>query len=296
MPLGRGLLRDDDVPELVTRCRFGAWAATGGGPVEDHRALEARLGAALPVFSWFQALDPWDTAIAEGIAGFDRADPYDCMVCLEAWDTRLADVVAGERDDYFRRYFDGARTYPGRVVVRLLHEANGNWYPWSVAHDGDAVTSTGQWQEAWRRIVGIARGQGAANVTFMFCANAEDVGGVPVEDYWPGSEWVDVVGVDGYNWGWDAAGSPDVTAEELLDPMYRRLTALHPTAEFMVGELGCAAHPGKAGWYEALYRSRRFPRLTQVAFFHEAKEQDWRLDSDEETLRTNRRYLARAPR
>jgi beta-mannanase len=158
------------------------------------------------------------------------------------------------------------------------------------------VTDPEQWQEAWRRVVGIARGQGATNVAFVFCTNTNDVGGVPAEAYWPGAEWVDVVGVDGYNWGWDAAGRPQVTAEQVIGPMYRRLTALHPTAEFVVGEIGCAAGPGKAAWHEALYRSRRFPRLTRVAYFHEAKEQDWRLDSDEATLRVHRRYLARAPR
>lgn len=293
---GVALRRDDDLPELATRCRFGAWSALGGTPVEDHRALEARLGAPLPVFSWFSALHDWDHRTAGGIAAFDPADPYDCMVCLEPWDTRLADVVSGARDEYFRRWVDGARAYPGRVLVRLMHEANGNWYPWSVAHDGDAVTGPEQWQEAWRRVVGIARGQGATNVAFVFCPNTNDVGGVPAEAYWPGAEWVDVVGVDGYNWGWDATGRPQVTAEQVIGPMYRRLTALHPTAEFVVGEIGCAAGPGKAAWHEALYRSRRFPRLTRVAYFHEAKEQDWRLDSDEATLRVHRRYLARAPR
>ncbi len=286
----------DGLPELVTRCRFGAWSSTGGTPAEDHRALEARLGAPLPLESWFHAAHDWNAGTAGGIAALDPSDPYDGTVCLELWDTRLADVAAGARDDFFRRWFDGAGTYPGRVLVRLVHEANGDWYPWSVAHGGDAATSTRQWQDAWRQIVGIARGQEASDVAFAFCANTEDVGGVPAEACWPGAEWVDVVGVDGYDRGWDAAGRPQVTAEQVVEPMYRRLTALHPTAEFVVGEIGCAAGPGKAAWHEALYRSRRFPRLTRVAFFSEDEEQDWRLDSDGASLRVHRRYLARAPR
>lgn len=287
---------EDGLPELVTRCRFGAWASTGGTPAADSRALRARLGVRLPVVSWFSALHDWDAATAGAIAALDPADPPDCLVCLEPWDTRLADVAAGVHDDLLRRWCDGARRYPGRVLVRLMHEANGNWYPWSVAHRGDAVTDPGQWQEAWRRVVGIAREQGPPDLAFVFCANADDVGGVPAEAYWPGAGWVDVLGVDGYNWGWDAAGRPLATAEQVIAPMYRRLTALHPTAEVLVGETGCAAGPGKAAWHEALYRSRRFPRLTRVAFFSEAKERDWRLDSDDATLRVHRRHLPRAPR
>jgi beta-mannanase len=132
----------------------------------------------------------------------------------------------------------------------------------------------------------------AGNVFFMFCPNHIDIGRYSAEDYWPGRDWVDVIGVDGYNQKWTADGKPQHRAEDIIAPMYRRLTALHPTAEFMVGEIGSAAHPNKSVWQEALYTSTRFPRLTQIAFFHERKSEDWRLDSDPDTLRINRQYLA----
>jgi hypothetical protein len=78
--------------------------------------------------------------------------------------------------------------------------------------------------------------------------------------------------------------------------MYDRLTALHPTAEFLVGELGCAEGAGKAAWFQDLYRLPAFPRLTRLAFFSERKEHDWRLNSDPATLRVNREQLSRAAR
>ncbi|MGY2078738.1 hypothetical protein [Modestobacter sp. SYSU DS0657] len=59
--------------------------------------------------------------------------------------------------------------------------------------------------------------------------------------------------------------------------------------------VGCAAGPGKARWLEQLHTSPDYPRLTQVALFHEDKEEDWRLDSDPASLRVSRRYLSRAP-
>ena len=77
--------------------------------------------------------------------------------------------------------------------------------------------------------------------------------------------------------------------------MYLRLGTLHSTADFMVGEIGSAPHANKAAWHRELYTSRRFPRLTQVAFFHERKEFDWRLTTDDATLAVNRGYLTTHP-
>jgi len=286
--------RRPDTTDLVTRCQFGAWSKRGTDVVQDHLDLEARLGVRLPVFSWFQR-GGWDGDTAGRIAALAPEDPDDCLVAWEAWDLPFADVLSGARDDFFHAWCAGAAGYPGRVIVRLFHEPNGNWYPWAVASGSGAVTSPEQWRHAWQRVVGIARGT-EANVEFLFCPNSADVGGIPAEEYWPGAEWVDLIGVDGYNWGWHADGSPYTTAEQVIGPMYDRLTALHRTAEFMVGEIGCAAHENKSSWYEGLFTSPKFPRLTQVAFFDEAKEQDWRLDSDGATLDVVRRQLARAPR
>jgi beta-mannanase len=172
---------------------------------------------------------------------------------------------------------------------------NGDWYPWAVASKDRLVASVDQWRQAWRHVVDIARSRKATNVRFMFCPNTNDVGEYPAERYWPGPEYVDVIGVDGYNWGWNADGSPFTTAEQLIAPMYSLLTGLHPAAEFMVGEIGCAAHENKADWHVALFASKRFPRLSTIAFFHEKKEHDWRLNSDPRTLTVVRENV-RAPR
>lgn len=290
LPAGRNSTRP-----LVDRARFGAWAATSGQVVPDHVALEELVRAPLPVFSWFQPLaDPWDGETTRQIAALDTGDTYDCMVCWEAWGVRLSDVAAGGWDQQIAAYMTAAGAYPGQVLIRLFHEPNGTWYPWALANENRLVNSADEWRAAWRRVVRVAREQHADNVQFVFCPNTDDVGGIAAEEYWPGHEWVDVIGVDGYNWGWSDDGVPEKTAEEIIAPMYQRLTALHPTAEFMVGEIGCVPHAQKGAWFRALYQTPRFSRLTRVAFFHEDKEEDWRLDSDRSSLEVHRTYLRRA--
>jgi mannan endo-1,4-beta-mannosidase len=138
-------------------------------------------------------------------------------------------------------------------------------------------------------VVALARETRATNTQFVFCANADDVGGVPIGSYWPGASWVDAIGVDGFNGGWKADGSP-------VHVRGARLTRLHPTARFAVEEIGAAAGPGKADWYHKLHRSRSFPRLTQVGLFQKRKEQDWRIDFEPASLEVNRWYLTAAAR
>jgi mannan endo-1,4-beta-mannosidase len=257
--------------------------------------VEARL----PIFSWFQALEEgWNFAVTDELAA-SAAVPDDCMIALEVWNQNFDAIIDGTFDRRFASYFTGAGSYPGRVIIRLFHESNGDWYPWSVAHGSSAVSDVEQWKQAWRRVVRIAR-QHAPGVDVMFCMNSNDVGGISAEEYWPGVEWVDIIGLDGCNWSWNHEGLPSQTAAQIIRPMYDRLTALHPSAEFMIGEMSSAEHPNKSSWFADLSTLRGFPRLTQVSLFHEnsheKKARDWRLHSDPETLAVSRAHLARAPK
>lgn len=279
---------------LGRRCRFGAWSASRSGVLAGHAGLERLVEAQLPVVSWFKDWGRgWDS-VCSGVSNLRGAQPYDNMIAWEAWGVPFRDITGGARDDFLVDFFDDARAARSTVTLRLFHEMNGNWYPWSTASTDRLVESTERWVAAWRHVVSVARARGANNVRFMFCPNMNDVGGVPVEAYWPGAEWVDVVGLDGYNWGWRPDGTPQTSAEDVIAPMYDRVTALHPEAAVMVGEIASAAHPDKAQWYSDLFRSTRFPALTQVAFFHERKERNWRLDSDPATLATVRTNLSLA--
>lgn len=288
----RGDSTQDALSPLFRRCIFGA---STDGSLQGHRRLEHQVGARLPMFSMFQGFQAWNRKLATAIAALDQNRIYDLMVTIEAFDRPIGNLKRGESDRYFADYFQAAATYPGDVIVRLFHESNGDWYPWAVANDRAGVSSVQEWREAWRRIVGIARTHHADNVKFLFCANHEDVGGVPIEDYWPGPDYVDLIGVDGYNWDWRPDGSPQRSAHDIIAPMYGRLSALHPEAPFVVGEIGSAGHPNESAWFEKLFTTRDFPRLSRLCFFNKPKERNWRLDSDAATLNVNRRYLREAP-
>ena len=282
-------------PPLVRRCTIGAWAAGPGDLAANHVRLEERLGARLPLVSWYADWDtPWEGALADAAAALARRGEYEVMISWEPVGVRFAEILDRRQDAYLSEFLDGVRRHPGRVLLRPFAEMNGPWQAWSVEGEQGLVQDAATWTAAWRHLVDLGRRRGAG-VSFVFCVNTTDEGQIPMEEYWPGPEWVDAVGIDGYNWDFAPDGQPLVGPEQVLGPMYDRLTVLDPDLPVIACEIGCAAGDAKAAWFEALYTSRRFPRLTRLALFHERKERDWRLDSDPATLAVHRRYLRERP-
>jgi hypothetical protein len=121
---------------------------------------------------------------------------------IDAGETWAA-AAQGAYDDRWRSSLRGmARLWgdrPGRLYIRLAHEFNGDWYPWSVtgASREDFVT-------AWRRfrVLQLEEFPGAA---LVFAPNCETPGSNQLDwrEAFPGPEYVDVMSVsyfNGYPW------------------------------------------------------------------------------------------------
>ena len=275
-------------PDLVTRCRFGAYAANEPYPVDPHFALEARLGGTkLPVASWFQAWgDGWVDSEAYKLA---VRGGYDILMCWELHKINFDSILRGEHDAYIRSYVAAAAQYPNLVVLRPFHESNGNWYDWTPGSGRGYVRDATQWKGAWQHVVRIARTvPNSSRVKFYWCMNGNDAGGPSMESLWPGAEWVDIIGVDAYAWGGPGGGSFD----QIHADAYRRITALHPTAAYWVGETGLDDQNGTTEWYRGAYRSEQFPRMTTVCWFH---TNNFVVDGGQGSLAVHRAELPRAP-
>lgn len=116
---------------------------------------------------------------------------------MVSWDLRLADgaVAAGARDGYLRAQADAVRRFGKPVFVRLDWEMNGTWYPqWNLPG-----VSPSAYIVAWRHVYDIFQSEGAANAAFVWCPNTwRGPGDADVSAWYPGDEYVDWVGVDGY--------------------------------------------------------------------------------------------------
>lgn len=79
-----------------------------------------------------------------------------------------------------------------------------------------------------RHVVDTVRGAGAGNVWWAFNPTADTYPRTtPVEAVYPGHGYVDVLALDGYNWG-DGQGLTWRSFRDIVGEQYARLTALAP--------------------------------------------------------------------
>lgn len=196
----------------------------------------------------------------------------------------LTAITAGSFDTHINQFMAGMAAYPYRIVCRLAHEQNGNSYPWSTAYVGSnkGITNVSQYIAMWRYIVAKGRTQ-CPNVRWLFCANGDDVGSDSVEDYYPGSSYVDLIGVDAFNF-YDHWKTPFQTWE----PMYTRLCDLHTTADFWIAETASKEDPAvptrKADWAAQMFAETRLPRITHVIYLDIPADYPWQFETSAQSL------------
>ena len=114
-----------------------------------------------------------------------------------ATDYSLADGAAGDYNSYFLTLAqDMVAGGQGSSIVRIGWEFNGGWFPW--AANGHAAAFIGYWQQ----IVDTMRSVPGQDFKFEWNPTAGDLGVGNLADYYPGSAYVDYVGLDVYDQNW----------------------------------------------------------------------------------------------
>lgn len=202
-------------------------------------------------------------------------------------------ILEGRYDRYLVTFARGARDWGKPFMIRLAHEMNLRRYHWGTDAAGFGPESPGIYRKIFRHVVKIFRDEGATNVRWVFCPNAESVprpSGTGTNawnragNYYPGDDFVDILGMDGYNWGttqtkakqgWDSSW---LGFDRIFGELHAELKALAPGKPIMVFETACAGRGGDPDrWTSGLLDQARRWRLRGVCWFQVDKEQDWRL-------------------
>lgn len=195
----------------------------------------------------------------------------------------LDEIAAGRHDAYMRRLAEAIKAYGRPVLLRWGHEPNGDWYSWSGAKNG---RDPARYISAWRRMAGIIRAGAGPEARLVFSVNGADK---PAEDwnrfenYYPGHEYADAVGLDIYNWGTTKEWSSWQRPIQLLADPYARALSMAPDKPLFVTETAaCPKGGSKAQWLLRLfYRlESRYTAVKGFMWFDYDKECDWRLSSD----------------
>jgi hypothetical protein len=106
-------------------------------------------------------------------------------------------------------------------------------------------------------------------------------GSTDLAGLFPGAGYVDVVALDGYNWGTSASWSSWISPQDLFAPGIAQLRALAPGVPILIAETALSEAGGsKAVWNTDLvsYLAAQ-PDVMGFVWFHIQKEADWRINS-----------------
>jgi hypothetical protein len=259
-----------DVP-LVPESGVYLGAYYGNGSPEQTDAAIGRVPQIhLTYFGW---ADKWatDPTLAD-----DRDRGQLSLVNWEPFDVDFAEIVAGDHDDMLRARAAEAARLPHPVFVDFAAEMNEE-EGWG-GHDPELYVA------AYRHIHDVFAGNDGGNVVWVWAPNNVDSADAPPAlDYYPGDDYVDWTGIDGYNWG---TSDPDFawqSFEDVFRAMYDELQTLGKP--MIIGETASAEEGGsKADWIDAIVPTleTEFPDIRAVVWFDVDKERDWRLRSSED--------------
>ena len=244
------------------------WEGTEFGDDQTSYLEEADRRGVTPLITW----QPGDSSI-EGIIQPEY---------------QLRNITRGDFDAYIDGWAAGLAQFGKPVYLRFAHEMNGNWYPWGAFVNGNFPSD---FVDAWRYVHDRFAAAGATNVRWVWSPNAGAP--TPMEDLFPGDDYVDWVALDGLNWGagvefpgCDCFSSWD-TFEELFDAPYRTLLSL-TTKPIMIAETGSSERGGdKAEWIFDTFQRQlpfRYPEVRAIAWFNQLIEPTV-VDPDGNTVR-----------
>jgi hypothetical protein len=200
----------------------------------------------------------------------------------------LAAITSGKHDAYIRASAKTIKASPHTVYIRLMHELNGNWYPWGYGVNGN--TSPAQFVEAFRHVVRIFQQEKVANVQFVWCVSTQAMlkaNAPPIEAFFPGDEYVDWVSIDGYNRNrgmWR-------TVDNLFAAAYATATKIS-RRPVMIAETACVEDEkdptAKPRWITDGFLNvipNQMPRVKAILYFNNAGHgYTYRLDSSPQSF------------
>lgn len=218
------------------------------------------------------------------------------------------DVYDGLMDEHIREFARGAKEFGHPFLFRLNNEMNSDWVNYSgvaALSDPDIFVSN------WRRIYDIFQEEGVDNAIWIFNPNAEDC--PPTHwnsyiSYYPGNEYVHMIGLTGYNTGTyyaEVYNEKWRTFDEIYAEPYEKYMHVFSEFPFIITEFASSSIGGdKPAWIRDMFKSIKKYDNVKMALWWSSADYDMReatyktlarpyfLDETEETTKAFREGIA----
>jgi Glycosyl hydrolase family 26 len=235
-------------------------------------AAFGQLAGRLPNLAGYYSgwAEPFDTRFANALHAH-RITPF---VQIDPSDASVDAIADGTYDEYLRQYADSVRAFGHAVVIGFGHEMNAPGNSWGYGH-----VKPFDFVAAWRHLVRLFDQQGADNVTWIWTVAADQPGTGPIKEWWPGSAYVDWVGLDGFYY------RPTDTFATVFGPMMRSIRRFAPRTPMLLSETAVGPRalqlPGILNLFGGMAKAGTLGLVWfDIDQDHGIYHQDWRLEND----------------
>jgi hypothetical protein len=174
--------------------------------------FETLVGKTQARVGWYETLaSPFPTAAVQATQGHGATpyiawQPYDPSLGETENSTvsHLDEIIDGWYDGQLRNWALAAAANGQPIEISFGHEMNGDWYSWGYLNGHNGNTAA-KYVSAYRHVVSLFDAAGATNVSWVWTVNAswqDDFSAA-----FPGMNYVDRLGMNGFNWGDDPNGA-----------------------------------------------------------------------------------------
>lgn len=259
-----------------TFLHWGAGTSTVPDQMPTSAAQTLLNNGYIPVITW----EPM-------FAGYDRLDPVQ---------PRLQNILNGQYNGYIDAFADEIKKLSDTIIIRFMHEFEGNWYPWSIVENGNDPQ---RYINTFRFVVDRFRARGANNVKWMWCVNSDYA---PYEYFnwfvkaYPGDNYVSIVATDIYNNHFPVALPWWRSFRWQTTESYYYLSKYFPNKPLYICEVGCRerkpeenpASESKGAWYARMDKELQsnFRKARALIFFNANPDQVWVVNSSASALQS----------
>lgn len=208
------------------------------------------------------------------------------------------EILNGNYDSYMLAFAEDAKSWGKPFMIRFAHEMNIERYHWGMNKQDYGPESPDIYKQMFKYVVSFFKKNSVNNILWVFCPNAESVPDVlydknagwnQIENYYPGDAYVDILGIDGYNWGttkkkamhgWDSQWKD---FKEIFKAAHKKLLSISSRKPIIIFETASVNKGGnKTMWIKDTLDTAAVWNLGGIVWFQSNKEFDWRINSEGE--------------
>ncbi len=223
---------------------------------------------------------------------------------IEEQNDKTLEILSGKHDDFLKEYADNFKKHENPILLRINNEMNGDWVSYCTLHlgkDPDLFIA------AYRYIHDFFDKEGVNNVLYVFNPNEKSFPDFSFNKYlayYPGDEYVDIVGLTAYNTGTYYEGEVWRSFDEAYRPLYDDYNERFDQP-FMITEFSSSSIGGdKVEWFRDMFEAiNNYPKISIAVLWNyldwdykdgeKVPARPYNIDENEEVIEAVKEGLAK---